>query len=562
MTKKSKRSRKDSPAPARGSSATGWMPDLSRLPAQGLTAAALGLHLLLMALIFDPTIFTGGDNGVYVALSRALLERHDYVNLHDPSLSPHTLYPPGYPVILALASLVGIRPWVPLKLLAVAFSAAAVGFTCLWLLRRTSRGVALLTAVLVAFSPGLLRQGHQELSDVPCWAFVMVALWAFESLPRADRGRIVLAALATAIAYLTRTATVPLVVAGLGWLAFERRWRQLAIFAAFVVPAVAAWYWWTATRGAADLTYGQYASVFWLKDHYQPELGRASIADLLMRPVDNGLRYAGVMIPLLLTGRSGGLLILMGGGLIGLSLIGWFRRLPSHGIAEFFFPFYAGMLAVLPTPWAGERYLFPIFPIALAYALEGGKWLAERWRAEAVPIVGVTAAAVLLVLGVSPLSETMRYAQACRRAHQPSEPYACLPLQWQGYLLMAEWTRSGLPEDAVVISRKPGLFYALSDRRGIDIPKTTDAEEFLRMAEEAGARYLVMDQVDGLTAQYSVPVVMRYPQSFCLARHGESRNSALLGIQFQVPRSADPERGEEMTIDECPQSFGTVSAAS
>ena len=127
---------------------------------------------------------------------------------------------------------------------------------------------------------------------------------------------------------------------------------------------------------------------------------------------------------------------------------------------------------------------------------------------------------------------------------------------------MAEWTRSGLPEDAVVISRKPGLFYALSDRRGIDIPKTTDAEEFLRMAEEAGARYLVMDQVDGLTAQYSVPVVMRYPQSFCLARHGESRSSALLGIQFQVPRSADPERGEEMTIDECPQSFGTVSAAS
>ena len=103
-------------------------------------------------------------------------------------------------------------------------------------------------------------------------------------------------------------------------------------------------------------------------------------------------------------------------------------------------------------------------------------------------------------------------------------------------------------------------------RTGIVLYHGTENGEELRrygrMAEEAGARYLVMDQVDGLTAQYSVPVVMRYPQSFCLARHGESRSSALLGIQFQVPRSADPERGEEMTIDECPQSFGTVSAAS
>lgn len=548
-----KKERKEVPAPP--------SLDPARISSVTMTVAALGLHLLLTALVFDPTIFTGGDNGVYVALSRALLERHAYISLHDPTLSPHTLYPPGYPVILALASLVGIRPWVPLKILAVAFSAAGVGFTCLWLRRRTTPGIALFVSVLVAMSPGLLGQGRLELSDVPFWVFAMMALWAFAALPRENSRRVLLAGLATAVAYLTRSAAIPLVVAGLAWLVFERRWRQLAIFAAFVFPAMAAWSWWTSAQGAADLTYGQYANVFWLKDHYLPELGRASIADILLRVFYNGERYGGVMIPLLLTGRRGGPLLLLGLGVLILAMVGWVRRLGRPGIAEFFFPLYGGMLAVLPVAWAGERYLFPIFPIALAYAAETGAWLVRRWQPHADRIFAVTVLAAFLALSAAPVSAAIRVGQFCRGAYAPSQRYTCLGPQWQDYLQMAEWARSGLPEDAVVISRKPGLFFALSDRRGIDIPKTTDPKEFFRLAEEAGARYLILDQVDNLTSQYSVPVMQRYLESFCVVRLGAVQNTAVLGIRFEVPRLPDAAPAEAITIDQCPPSLAAAPAA-
>ena len=117
-----------------------------------------------------------------------------------------------------------------------------------------------------------------------------------------------------------------------------------------------------------------------------------------------------------------------------------------------------------------------------------------------------------------------------------AQRYGCLDAAWQDYLATADWARAELPADAVVISRKPGLFFALSDRRGIDIPKTADPDEYFRIAEAAGADYLVLDAIDFLTVQYSVPAVQAYPSSFCIARLGDVQGTAVLGLRDDVPR--------------------------
>lgn len=67
------------------------------------TAGVVALSLLLSWLAFQPTPHTGGDNAAYIALGRSLLERHAYVELHDPAQPPHTQYPPVFPAILAVA---------------------------------------------------------------------------------------------------------------------------------------------------------------------------------------------------------------------------------------------------------------------------------------------------------------------------------------------------------------------------------------------------------------------------------------------------------------------------
>ena len=554
MAKKSKRSK---PTPATAAvptdAGTAWFLDPARLPAAALFGVVLALHLLLMWSVFNPTIFTGGDNGVYVALSRSLLERHEYVSIHDPSQSPHTLYPPGYPAILALGSIVGFSPWVPLKVLGALFAAAGVAFSFLWARRSATAGIALFAAVLVAMSPGLLGQGQNELSDVPFWALAMVVLWALEGLPREDVKRTVLAGAFMGAAYLVRTAGIPLVVGSLAWFAWERRWKQLALFAACAVPAVVGWSLWTNAQAAADLTYGAYANVFWLKEQYDPSLGEATLFDVFLRIFANGQRYGTVMIPLLLTGRSGGALALVGYGLIALSTIGWARRVRKPGAVEVFFPLYAGMIAVLPTAWAGERYLLPIWPVALVFAAQTVGALMAAWQPRTRALVGATAVAAVFLMAGQPLAASAEAASYCRGEFARGERYGCLTPEWQDYLGLADWAKAELPADAVIISRKPGLFFALSDRMGIDIPKTADPEEYFRIAEAAGADYLILDQIDFLSTQYSVPVVQAFPSSFCVRTLGAVPGSLVLGIRYGVPRehAASPE--DQIRFQDCPE---------
>jgi len=94
-----------------------------------MLVALVGVHLSVALLAFDPVPHTGGDNTAYLALARSLLEHGRYLELWQPGRPPHTQYPPGFPAILAVAWVVGIRGWMALKLMMVAFSATAVGST-------------------------------------------------------------------------------------------------------------------------------------------------------------------------------------------------------------------------------------------------------------------------------------------------------------------------------------------------------------------------------------------------------------------------------------------------
>ena len=510
--------------------------------------ALMALHLALIAAVFDPTIFTGGDNGVYVALSRSLVELQAYLSIHEPTAYPHTYYPPGYPVILAIGRLLGIEPWVPIKWITVAFSVAGVGLSYLYVRRRSTAGVALFAGVVVAMAPGLLALGHTELSDVPFWALLMLSLWALEAVPREARARVAVAGLAMAAGYLTRTAALPLVVGAIGWLLLERRWKQAALFASLVLPAMGGWSWWTSAHAEGNV----YGNQFWYLDPYQPELGRATFADLVARIPENVRVYGGVMLPLLFRGQRGPL----GFGLIFLALTvaGWALRLRRPGLGEVLLPLYGCMLLLLPPPWAGERYMLPIVPLALAYVAEAT--LRPLRRAGSAVRLPAAAGGTLLFVLLATGADARRASEAadCRRVHSAEDPYACLAPAWQEYLETADWSRTGIPAEAVVVSRKPGLFFALSERRGVDIPKTFRPEEFFRLVEQAGARYLVVDRTDALTTTYAVPTVAGHIESFCLVRASPSQETLLLGIRSDLPRTPTPE-GAQPIVTTCPPEY-------
>lgn len=526
-----------------------------RLVVMGTVA---GIHLVVMALMFDPAPHSGGDNTAYLALARSLLDHGQYLELWHPGRPPHTQYPPGFPTILAIAWTLGLRSWAALKVMMVGFSTAAIGLSYLWLRHRVEPGVALGLAALLAVAPGLVTQGQWVLSDVPFWAVTVGALLALE------RGRtgwgIGLALLALTI----RAAGLPLLLAIVGWLALERRWKPALGVLAAVAAMAALW-----VLRAPDVEAG-YVSHLWLENPYAPEAGKVALIGLLERALANGEQYTFRLLVRSISGSTGLISAVAGSVVVAFAAVGLARRsrmaLPSaeplrrgtRGLVELFTVLYAGMILAWPEQWASGRFLLPILPVLLAYAAEGATVLRGPYH----QVVRVGGALALLGLAVKPAIAARAMAVDCRAEVRALGSVGCRPAAHQAFLELAQWSRDRLPEDAVVISRKPRQWYWFSGYPGRVHPYSPEAERLLDAAREARARYVVLDQLGGTSRAYLMPAITEARHRFCLVQQirQDRQSASLLGI-LETPWEpsdtgpADADQDEGVRVPMCPPSY-------
>ena len=503
-------------------------------------------HLALAWLVLEPAPHTGGDNAGYLALARSLLQLHQYRDLYDPAAPIHTQYPPVFPAILAIASLAGIKTWLQIKLLIVAFSATAVAFSYLWIRRHGRPELAAGVAAVLALSPGVLAQSHWELSDVPFWAMTMVAVWAWQRVPAGLRARFFTAVLLTTLAYFTRSAGLPLLLAAAAWLTWRRRWSQLAVFAAVIVPLAFLWWLRAKSQGGVD-----YVSQFWSLDPYNPALGRMHVVDLFMRMRDNGSHYLNMHLPILLFGVAGLLpLSLLVAGLAG---YGWIRRMRRPGIGELFLPLYIGLLLVWPAVWSGERFLLPALPFLLFYAGDGVVRLTRMVARNAARVPAAVAAVLVVGFGMPATSQAIDVGRTCMALYRAGDTYACLPEQYKEYYHIAELAPRLLPQHSALLSRKARSFYIISGLAGRQYPLSDDPQKFFQEAASARARYVVYDQLDGLSQAYLAPVLLKKSNAFCILFSLGQDRPAVFGIK---PGAAQlPDGGTPGSFDQCPVEY-------
>jgi 4-amino-4-deoxy-L-arabinose transferase-like glycosyltransferase len=507
-------------------------------PWHGAVLLAL-LHGVLALLSLDPTLHNGGDNAAYLALARSIMERGTYQELWEPGMRPHVQYPPGWPLMLAGAMTLGIKPWVGFKVLSILCSVAAVVLSYLWARRVSTPGTALAIAAVLAIGPGVVDLARWELSDVPFWCFTMLALWAFARMAatpepgaepavrqpsRGEWGALALASLAVLLAYVTRSAGVPMVIAAAGWLAWRHRWRALGLFAAVVGPFAVAW--WVRGRMVGDTSYTGH---LWYVDPYTPALGTVTFVGMLSRIGRNVAEYTGDHLPYLLIGSR----LTVGAWIVGvavvlLAAVGWAMRLRRAGLAEIWLPLYLGLVLIWPAEWSGERILLPALPVMLLCAAEVVKVAGRRIGQPLM--LGAGLVGVLALGGVRQLVHEVRLSSSCRAAYGPESPHPCLPQEWQDFLSLAASLRGTLPEGAAVLSRKPTLFWAQSGYASRAYPFTNNPDSLLVAARDAHAEYLVLDYLDNVSMMYLAPILMQRPKAFCVMRSGGPGRATLLSI--------------------------------
>jgi 4-amino-4-deoxy-L-arabinose transferase-like glycosyltransferase len=307
------------------------------------------------------------DDGIYLIGAKSLAEGSGYRILSLPGQPYQTKYPPLYPLVLstvwkAAPAFPGNLPW---ALLASWVWVPVLVALCGLHFRDSGFGPreTLALCVLAALNPVVGFFGMSLMSDIMFSALLLAAVIVAERAEAGD-GRPIMALVAgllAALAYVTKTAALPLLVTVPAVYLWRRRKLQAALFLIGMAPGAAAWTIWARlhTLPSSDMVtlfYTNYAALFGAL------IAKNDLPAMLLTNADALLRGAGGLI--LFHAGDG---VLAKGLLRVIALIsvaGIVRRARQRGITHFqaLAVLYSAMLICWPfTP--NERFLLPLLPL-------------------------------------------------------------------------------------------------------------------------------------------------------------------------------------------------------
>ncbi|GEM_PF-6346756 len=446
-------------------------------------------------------IVTSEDEASYLLAARAVEDGHGFTCTWAPGAPPYVRYPPGQPLLLALAeSVLGRGPEAP-RWLSIGCTVLALAAACRLLQALLGRMAGLACGLVLACSPLLWRFSGSALSEPPCQVLVLASLLAGLRWQATGRARWAWMGLATGLAAVgIRIASLPLLAAWVIAAATRRGAGQRARIAweaaALVTLAagIGAWLLWSGRDGERE---GEYARSILSSEFRDLDAPPSSVSSLATRATENAGRYARGATDDLLHhfGKLGAaewpariaalLLVLFGAG----SFCRRRQTLPPI--------WAAGHLAVclLLPDYEGGRYLYPVLPILLACLWEGGR--------VCLPVRARRIAAVIAALALA--ASALRVALPLSRS--PGVPSTAMTR----YLAAANRIRAEAAEGDVVVCRKPCVLALATGLRAVPFLYTRRAEALGARLRESKARWIIVDEIDPTSATFLAPSLSELP---------------------------------------------------
>ncbi len=430
-------------------------------------------------------------------------------HINESNPTPHTKYPPVFPVLLAGVQKLFPFSFIAPKVLVLLFGAAGILILSRLVLDRVPLAVGVPALLLSAVNPEMVHFSSLILSELPYFFLSMLAIWfAFKFEKDESRtGLLVAAVLLSVAAYYTRTIGIALVMAMVAWRFFRRDFKRAAlIFAAFILLA-APWGIRNRSVGGTD-----YLTQFLSVNPYEPdkgrlrpielitvrvkenlkkyatlEVGRGILARYQTRPPENG-RLAWITLSILVTVIAG-----MG--------VAYRAIREKGGVLEIYLLFYLGICLLWPEVWASLRFLVPVVPLLFLFLLRALADLGEALRFRGARWIPALATLLLLIPAV-----------------QSTTPFitgrAVRPANWRNYFAAADWIRENTPESSVVLCRKPYLFYLYSRRKSDSYLWSYDSKKVYEQMAGDGVTHVVVSQLSGTEMKYLIPMINDYYGEF------------------------------------------------
>jgi hypothetical protein len=488
-----------------------------------LLVALLAGHALLAYHTRARGVFTFGDDAAYILLSRAL-RAFSYREVQFIGEPIGARFPPGYPSLLAVAGMFGEHFRV-MAAVGIAISVSALYALFDVIRRRWSGELALLVTAVVATNPAMVANAGAIASEGMFTALVLWSLWAADRTDHGERRRL-FAGTAAILGAMTRTAgvTVPLAV-GAHWL-LRRRFRDVAVLALASAVTVGAWLAWTTFAPRREFRRS------YIDDAVMVQAGHESspLSTLAQRVARNTLTYVGQALPtelsLPLTSATRFDNIAWVALVVGLALIGLVSAWRRWNAAVIWMVGYATLLVI----WAYtiERFLQPLMPLVIAFALIGAWSVGTRWRpvqSRAAALPALAMAALLAGFGLLGSTRLSAQAAACDLGRTD-----CAPAESLDYVDASIYAATHTPRDARFVAPKNATLYYFAPRQSVfwDEVIVQDSASFLPFLERNRVTHLLLTPIysDQLTlarlalahcTQFDLLVALS-PETLILAR--------------------------------------------
>jgi hypothetical protein len=401
------------------------------------------------------------DDGIYVTTGLSLAKGDGFAIEGYPGLLRQTKYPYVLPALLSVAW--HLNPHFPqnirlLKAVPILGLLAWLLVSYLFLEQycKIPRTATLWILVAIAANPWTFFLATAIMSETVFSALAMAALLF---LLRSERTHwIVLAGIAAGLAYLTRTAGITVIGAGVLAQLLQKRFRGAVLFAGVALCFVLPWILW---QHAANTPSATSIERYYTADNYRDYnvlQGGFSRSEILSVMGSNAVMLWTAPGRLLkLQGPSNWLLVIVG-SLFWWALYRGVRAASNPGLRLGCY-YLAGSLAVLlGYAWYPDRMLVPALAVFCALLYLGTPQrvrplllLAPLWSVY----LAYNAAAVMQEYGVSTFAET---------AWIRSIPGYQKPKQWPRIEKLYTWIRQNTPPDALILANHDPAVYLYTGR--------------------------------------------------------------------------------------------------
>ena len=461
------------------------------------------------------------DDGIYIVTAQSLSQGAGYRILSLPGQPPQTKYPILYSYILSWVW--SVSPAFPgniailksVNLVCLFFIVLiAYKFYCVTVPEAGTDGY--LYAALVGANPGIFSFSDFAVSDLLFVLLVLLACWLYGNKDSDwfHGWRAVTLALISAAAVLTRSAGVPLAMAGLVHFLWTRRFRDLAIYSVILALAMLPWVAWRmghevhvsqSSLLAYYLQYDVHNTAFYLMWFHPLKAGEMLWANLRylfdsldviwLLPVFPQLQLRLLVLTLL--------------------AVGIYSSVWKHSVFLIAFVFLY-LLLILGWPFHPTRYALPLVPLLLLFVFRGIHTLEDTarriWRGiEKWPVGLLARVPVYLVacLNLAWLASTVQpsHDRWVRGAYGQRLDYS-----WGGFLETFAWIRVNTRVGDVLATAYDPMYYLYTGRRAIipafhkpetyfypyraATPDVGSVEEIKREFRRLNVRYLVTNPLD------------------------------------------------------------------